>query len=106
MIIYNVTVIIEESVHDEWLKWMKEKHIPDVINTGMFLECRLSKILGQEDDALSYSIQYLCKNKATLDQYQNVFSPALQQEHTEKFAGKFNAFRTLLQVEELFLPKK
>ncbi|MEG1025142.1 MAG: DUF4286 family protein, partial [Flavobacterium sp.] len=28
MIIYNVTTNIHESVHDQWLKWMQEKHIP------------------------------------------------------------------------------
>jgi hypothetical protein len=106
MIIYNVTVLIEESAHIDWVKWMKEKHIPDVLNTGMFLECRFSKVLTEEETEYSYSIQYLCKDQETLDQYQNVFAPALQQEHTEKYSGKFHAFRTLMQVQELFLPKK
>ncbi|MBT6440423.1 MAG: DUF4286 family protein, partial [Flavobacteriales bacterium] len=26
MIIYNVTVKINNEVHDEWLQWMKETH--------------------------------------------------------------------------------
>ena len=34
MYIYNVTTNIDESVHDEWLHWMKEIHIPDVLATG------------------------------------------------------------------------
>ncbi len=102
MIIYNVTVNIDVNVHDDWLSWMKTKHIPDVINTGMFLECKMSRILAEEEGGKSYSIQYLCKDTETLEQYQSVFAPALQQEHVERYAGKFVAFRTLLRVEEVF----
>ena len=38
MIIYNVTVsLVDQTIHEEWLNWMKTKHIPDVMNTGCFL---------------------------------------------------------------------
>ena len=36
MIIYNVTINIEEAATAEWLAWMQETHIPDVIATGKF----------------------------------------------------------------------
>ena len=35
MVIYNVTVNIDDSAHDEWLIWIKE-HIPQVLATGKF----------------------------------------------------------------------
>ena len=28
MILYNITVSIDYNVHQEWLIWMKEVHIP------------------------------------------------------------------------------
>lgn len=98
MIIYNVTVNIDEDVQEEWLTWMREVHIPDVMNTGMFLESRMSKIMGFSEGGVSYSIQYLCESMETLEQYQNKHAPALQKEHTEKYQGKFAAFRTLLEM--------
>ncbi len=98
MIIYNVTVNIEDSVHEEWLKWMKEKHIPDVMKTGHFLENRFCRILVQEETGTSYSIQYVCKNMAELDAYRRDHAPRLQKEHLDKFEGKFVAFRTLLET--------
>ena len=33
MIIYNVTVGVDKSIEADWLAWMKEVHIPDVIKT-------------------------------------------------------------------------
>lgn len=99
MIIYNVTVNIEESVQQEWLAWMKKTHIPEVINTGMFVSAKMSKVLVEEQmGGITYSIQYSCESKAKLDEYREKFAPQLQQEHTKKFQGKFVAFRTLLEV--------
>ncbi len=102
MIIYNVTINIDHEVHDEWFNWMKTQHIPDVLDTGLFLEARFSKILAEESGGLSYSIQYLCESNTMLEQYQREHAPRLQNEHNMKFQGKFAAFRTLLRVEESF----
>jgi len=104
MIIYNVTVNIDYDIHDEWLQWMQEIHVPEVMKTGMFLEARISKILHEEEEGgRSYAIQYLCESMETYEKYRDEFAPALQKSHTEKFAGKFVAFRTLLRVENSFV---
>ena len=61
MIIYNVTINIDNSVQDEWLRWMKDKHIPDVLKTGLFTRNTILKVLGDEDSGgHTYSIQYTC----------------------------------------------
>jgi hypothetical protein len=104
MIIYNVTVNIDYDVHDEWLNWMQAHHIPDVMRTGLFLEAKISKILAEEEGGKSYAIQYLCESMEVYETYRDQFAPALQKMHTEKFAGKFVAFRTLLKVENSFHP--
>ena len=36
MILYNVTVGIDEDVEEEWLVWMIKIHIPEVMATEMF----------------------------------------------------------------------
>lgn len=99
MILYNVTVKIDHDSRDEWLRWMKEVHIPDVMATGMFLEYRMGRLLGMDEpDGVTYAIQYYCPDMATYEQYQAHFAPKLQAEVNEKFRGKFVAFRTLLEI--------
>ena len=99
MIIYNITVNIDKSIEKEWLLWMKETHIPEVINTGMFVSAQINKVLVKEKmNGINYSIQYSCENKDALNKYQKTFAQKLQQEHTKKFEGKFIASRTLLEV--------
>lgn len=98
MILYNVTVNIDETVHDEWLTWMKEVHIPDVMNTGMFFDNKICKIHAEEQGGKSYSIQYLANTWDDYHKYLDEFATDLQKEHTAKYAGKFAAFRTILEV--------
>jgi hypothetical protein len=104
MIVYNVTVNIDANVHDEWLAWMRSTHIPQVVNTGCFLESKLSRINGEEEGGVTYSIMYVSPSKEKYEEYQKLHAPRLQKEHTEKYQGKFAAFRTVLDVIEQFHP--
>jgi len=99
MIIYNVTVKIDEAFHAEWLKWMKETHIPDVMRTGCFTENRMLKVLtDDEPDGSTYSVQYTCNHMNDFLEYEHKFAAKLRAEHNEKYRDKFVAFRTLLEV--------
>ncbi len=98
MIIYNVTVNIENDVHDEWLQWMKTKHIPDVMATGYFIEQKLCRVLVEEEQGKTYSFQYTAKNMENVQEYIDNHAPRLRKEVTDKYGDKFVAFRTLLEV--------
>lgn len=99
MIIYNVTVNIDAEVHDEWLKWMLEKHIPDVLATGLFIESRMSRMLIEEEgDGITYSIQYTLESMEKMKEYEEHYAPRLRDEHQVKYEGKFGAFRTMMEV--------
>ena len=97
MIIYNITVsLVDPTIQEEWLNWMKTKHIPEVMDTGCFISNKICKLIA--DDEITYAIQYTCKDLATLEKYQTEFSPSLQEEHKKKYKGKFGAFRSLLEI--------
>lgn len=98
MIIYNVTVKIELDVHLDWLEWMKQKHIPDVMETGCFMRNEIAKVLIDEEDGITYSIQYRCESISELNNYFESHAPALQKDHMERYKEKFIAFRTLLEL--------
>jgi Domain of unknown function (DUF4286) len=98
MILYNVTVGIDNSIEEDWKKWMIEVHIPDVIATGQFIDHKFFKVLSHDEpNSSSFSIQYFAKSKENLQVYQENFADKLQQDHQEKFANKFVAFRTVLE---------
>ena len=99
MIVYNVTVKVALDIRTEWLQWMKEVHIPNVMRTGVFVEHRISRLLEQdESEGVTFAIQYLCNSLTDYETYRDKFAPALQQEHSEKYKDKFVAFRTVMEV--------
>jgi hypothetical protein len=102
MILYNVTVSIDPSVSEEWLSWMRTIHIPEVMATGCFVESRLSRVQGEEEGGVTFAITYLSPNQELLDEYQSKHAPLLQKSHSEKYSGKFAAFRTFLHIIEEF----
>jgi len=102
MILYNVTVSIDAQIHEEWLDWMRSTHIPEVMATGCFLESRISRVHGEEEGGMTFSVMYLCPSEAIYKQYEIEHAPALQNQHAAKYQGKFAAFRTTLSVIEEF----
>lgn len=102
MILYNVTVSIDENIHQEWLDWMRKVHVPEVMATGFFLEASIAKIHAEEDGGKTYAIAYKANSMTDLEEYQEQYAPRLQKEHAERYAGKFAAFRTFLEVIEEF----
>ncbi len=37
MFLYNVTLIVEDSVLEELMAWMEEVHLPKIMATGKFI---------------------------------------------------------------------
>ena len=98
MYIYNVTVNIEETINDEWVRWMNEEHIPEMLATGKFTKALMTKVLVEEEmGGVTYSIQYTTESKSILQQYYDEDAERLRNK-TNRFAGKFVAYRTELEV--------
>ena len=97
MYIYNVTSNIDESIHDQWLTWIKE-HIPQVLATGKFEKATLTRVLVEEEmGGVTYSVQYKSYSREALDAYFRDDAHKLRQD-AARFGDKVLAFRTELQI--------
>lgn len=98
MYIYNVTINIEESVHDKWLEWMKTEHIPDMLKTGKFTKALMTRVMVEEAmGGITYSVQYTAPNKKSLQNYYEENAQDLRA-RGKAYAGKMVVFRTELEV--------
>ena len=99
MVIYNVTIGIDREVEQEWLSWMKGKHIPDIMSCGIFSEYKIFKVLThQEESTVSYSVQYQADSVDDVSNYLEKFAPPLVEEHRNRYKDKHVAFRSLLEL--------
>ncbi len=98
MILYNVTINIDDSIHDEWVEWMMNTHIPAVIQSGCFIDYKIYRMVQPEDEeGTTYSVQYFADELEDYERYQIEHAAILQAEHNEKYKGKFTAFRSVLE---------
>lgn len=99
MYIYNVTIHIDETVQEDWLHWMREIHIPEMLATGKFSKALMTRVMVEEEmGGLTFSVQYTTDSKETLDKYYAEDAERLRSRGTDRFGGKFMAFRTELAI--------
>lgn len=100
MIIFNDTVIVEVSVHQQWLKWMKEVYIPKVMATGHFKSYQILNVIDSPNEGVTYCIQYNAETINDFDQFYTKHLHQLQAMHNNEFKDRFVIFNTLMQTVE------
>ena len=99
MIIYNVTVKIEHVIANQWLLWLKNVHIPELIATGCFTHATILRLMEvDETDGPTYAIQYHAESKALYNRYIDKFSDDMRKKSIDKWGNQFIAFRSVMQV--------
>lgn len=99
MIIYNVTIKVENSIAADWLIWLKEEHIPDVISTGCFTHATVLHLIETDDsEGVTYAVQYQADNKDLYSRYIEKFADGMRTKGADKWGNQFIAFRTVMEV--------
>ena len=93
---------IDESIHSEWLEWIKE-YVQQILVTTLFAKIVLMKVLVNEDmGGLTYSIQFYVNSELDLEVFQNKYYADLQSIALKRFGDKMLIFSTELELIEEF----
>lgn len=99
MIIYNVTTMVSHPVHDQWLKWMKEEHLPEIMSTGLFQRNQFMRLMDvDEQQGITYAVQFFASTIEDYNTYISNHAPALRLKGTEKWGDQVVGFRTLMEI--------
>jgi uncharacterized protein DUF4286 len=97
-VLYNVTIKVSTPIKDEWLKWLQEEHVPEVIGTGCFTHANILRLLEVDDsEGPTYAVQYFAESKALYNKYISNYAPAMRQKSFDKWGDQFIAFRSAMQ---------
>jgi hypothetical protein len=101
MFIYNVSIQLDKAIEQEWLNWMHQEHMDEVIATGMFDKYALFELIepaGDPEEGLkTYIAQYETDSRERYQQYIDVFAPTLREKGFARFGSQFIAFRTIMR---------
>ena len=106
MVVYKVIIQIEKKIEKDWLSWMRDVHIPEIMDLNIFYKSRLFNIIkSDEKNISSFCIEYYCYSEEKYNEYKKKYSKKLQNKHTKKFNGKFTGKRLILSLKNEFTPK-
>lgn len=99
MIIYNVTIKVADTIAADWLAWLQQEHIPDVIATGCFTHATVLHLLEVDDtEGPTYAVQYFAESRALYNLYIEKHAAAMREKGYVKWGNQFIAFRSVMQV--------
>jgi Domain of unknown function (DUF4286) len=99
MIVYNITIKITNTIHNDWLQWLKDEHVTEVVQTGCFTHATILRLLEVDDtEGPTYAIQYFAESKALYNNYIEKHAAAMRQKSFDKWGNQFIAFRSVMQV--------
>ena len=68
MILYNVSSLVEPEIENQWLEWLHEKHLPEMMATGVFSSAMVLRVNnGFEAVKKVYVVQYSSNNPEDID---------------------------------------
>eukprot|EP01080_Neovahlkampfia_damariscottae_P009919 gene9919-2241_t len=100
MIIYEVNLEIEKGTTTDFMKWLKTKHIKDMLSVDGFKNAKLHIDEGNEKtthDVLC--CHYYVESRELLEKYFQNEAKTMRQEGLDLFSGKFNANRRILKCD-------
>ena len=98
-VIYNVTIKVEKTIADDWLQWLLQEHIPEIMKTGCFSSHKVVRLLEVDDsEGSTYAIQYNANSKADYNRYIAIYAADMRQKSFDKWGNRFMAFRSVMQV--------
>ena len=90
MIIYNVTTKMDHSITTEWLKWIKDEHIPDIVATGCFSHAVVLRLVEvDETEGPTYAVQYHAPDKESYNRYIQEFAERMRKKAFDKWGNMF-----------------
>ena len=99
MIIYNITTKVHHSIALEWLQWLKEIHVKEVMESNCFTEFKIVKLLEfDETDGPTFAVQFAAESKGLYNRYIEKFAGQMRKRSFDKWGDKFISIRSVMQI--------
>ena len=99
MLIYNITYAVPHDICHEWLQWIQQEHIPEILATGYFERHQLLKLLElDESESLTFACQFYTQTEGQYRNYITEYAPGLRLKANQRWGDQVIGFRTLMET--------
>ena len=97
MVIYEITAVVRAESAREYEKYMRERHIPDLLKTGYFCGANFSRSSENR-----YRIRYEAFNQTALDDYLRNEAERLRADFLAHFPAGVELSREVWEVLQIW----
>ena len=98
MIVYNETIIVEEASYDNWIAYMRQVHIPEVMATGHFDSFKILNVIDSPNEGVTTCVQYNTDSEERFAKFYNQHLHPLHAAHHELYENKYVLYSSLMET--------
>lgn len=99
MIIYNITMKVDNAIADAWLQWLLNEYIPAVMQTKCFAAYKVVRLIEVDDsEGPTYAVQFTAESKSDYNRFIEMHSTNMSEHSFRKWGDRFIAFRSAMEV--------
>ena len=107
MVVYEVNLSIDREIEREYRSWLDD-HVRRILALPGFTGARLyrrdpaAEEAGADDGRVHLTVQYALVDRAALAAYLEHHAPALRRDGLDRFSGRSDASRRVLDEERVY----
>ncbi len=97
MVIYEITAVVRADLLKEYEKYMRRRHVPDLLKTGHFRRAYFSRLAENQ-----FRIQYHAADQNALDEYLQTQAARLRADFLAHFPEGVELSRNVWSVLQIW----
>jgi hypothetical protein len=97
MILFNITILSDETIHEELKSWLLKDFIPKVAKDGTFNSQSLLKILNSPNEGVTYSLQFIAENQDVISHFKTNRLLSFHKKAQEEYANKVYFVESIME---------
>ena len=100
VVVYEVNLTVQPEIVEDYGSWL-EKHIHEIMKIDGFISAQWM-VREEDGDGGRWTILYTLRDRDALENYQANHAKRLIGEGLDRFGGKFEASRRIMQEKKAF----
>lgn len=71
--LYNVTMQVNKQMENQYMEWLQQLYIPEVMDSGFFTKYQLLKIISDAPEDTTYAVQFITPSIEKFQEFENQF---------------------------------
>lgn len=99
MILFNLTILTDEGIHEELKSWILKDFIPAVAKDEIFISQSLLKILNSPNEGVTYSLQFIAENQDIVNRFRTTQLLSFHNKTQQEYANKVFLVESIMEFQ-------